>query len=96
MFSKVGKDRSLWTMILEKAFAKYYGNYNHIVGGDSYAALNTLSGGRGKRYESFKSRGTITSADALWDIITSHDAQGDMMTFSTAGGDPTVFSNVGI
>ena len=30
MFSSPGYDGSIWTAILEKAFAKYHGNYNHI------------------------------------------------------------------
>ena len=29
----IGKDGSLWGPILEKAFAKYHGNYLHTVGG---------------------------------------------------------------
>ena len=27
------KDGSLWGPILEKAFAKYHGNYHHLIGG---------------------------------------------------------------
>lgn len=39
LFSKVAADGSLWTVILEKAFAKYHGNYEHIEGGDASLAL---------------------------------------------------------
>ena len=30
LFSHVGKDESIWGSILEKAFAKYHGNYDHL------------------------------------------------------------------
>jgi len=29
--------------IIEKAFAKYHGNYEHIVGGDARKAARTMS-----------------------------------------------------
>lgn len=44
LFAGVGFDKSLWVSILEKAFAKYHGNYAHIVGGDSRKAVRTLYG----------------------------------------------------
>ena len=39
LFTKPGDDGSLWTAILEKAFAKYYGNYEHIAGGQAQMAI---------------------------------------------------------
>jgi calpain-15 len=33
-YSKVGTDGSLWGPIMEKAFAKFHGNYARIVAGD--------------------------------------------------------------
>jgi hypothetical protein len=44
VFTKMGLDDAIWAPILEKAFAKYHGNYSHIVGGDSRLAARTLSG----------------------------------------------------
>ena len=44
IFSKVGLDDSVWTPVLEKAFAKVNGNYNHIQGGNPRVAARTLSG----------------------------------------------------
>lgn len=38
-----GEAGSLWVPIIEKAFAKYHGNYEHIVGGDVRAAVRTMS-----------------------------------------------------
>ena len=34
LFSRVTPDGAMWPVILEKAFAKYYGNYRHIAGGN--------------------------------------------------------------
>ena len=44
LFAKVSEDGSLWAPLLEKAFAKYHGNYQHIAGGDTRIALKTLAG----------------------------------------------------
>ena len=34
LFAKVSEDSAIYVPILEKAFAKYHGNYAHIKGGD--------------------------------------------------------------
>jgi len=41
----MGDDSSLWGPLIEKAFAKYWGNYGHIVGGASQMAVRTMLGG---------------------------------------------------
>ena len=33
-YSKIGQDGALWGPIMEKAFAKFHGNYARIVAGD--------------------------------------------------------------
>ena len=45
MFAHMGDDSSLWGPLIEKAFAKYWGNYGHIVGGASQMAVRTMLGG---------------------------------------------------
>lgn len=42
VFANQGADGSMWGALLEKAFAKYWGNYSHIVGGQSSAAIMTM------------------------------------------------------
>ena len=37
-------------MILEKAYAKVYGNYEHIVGGQPYEAIKDLTGAPGQSF----------------------------------------------
>jgi len=45
VFGHLGDDNSMWGVLLEKAFAKYHGNYKHIVGGWPSRAVSTLNGG---------------------------------------------------
>ena len=33
-YARIGKDGSIWGAIMEKAFAKFHGNYARIVAGD--------------------------------------------------------------
>jgi len=44
LFAAVSEDKGLWGPIIEKAFAKYHGNYEHIIGGSPNYAVRTLSG----------------------------------------------------
>ena len=44
LFSHVSDDSAMWMPILEKAFAKYHGNYQHIVAGSPFTSTRTLSG----------------------------------------------------
>lgn len=37
-------DNGLWAPLLEKAFAKLYGNYKHLGGGQTYSAINAMTG----------------------------------------------------
>jgi calpain-15 len=50
-FTKTSEEE-LWPMLLEKAYAKAYGNYDKIVGGDPVYALRDLTGAPFKRIES--------------------------------------------
>jgi len=40
--SSRGDRGSLWVPIIEKAFAKYHGNYQHIIGGNPAASARTM------------------------------------------------------
>jgi hypothetical protein len=80
-----GNDGSLWNTIIEKAFAKFHGNYAHIEGGDPGKAVQVLTGGPVVNYD-HKEIGT----DDLWNKIVAHDAAGDIMTcVSPPGSDKT-------
>ena len=43
LYAYIGPDMSIWGAIMEKAFAKYHGNYARIVGGDVVDGINTLN-----------------------------------------------------
>jgi hypothetical protein len=43
-FAKPGKDLSIWMMIVEKAFGKWYGNYQNLVGGWMAYAVSAVNG----------------------------------------------------
>ena len=74
-----GVDGSLWGAILEKAFAKYHGNYSHTDAGDPTVALKTLHGAPATYHMHTKE----LALDKLWKIIKAADAAGHMMTALT-------------
>ena len=43
-FGGLGKDGSVWGAVIEKAFAKYYGAYEHMIGGFMERAVTALNG----------------------------------------------------
>ena len=71
----LGTDGSLWPPILEKAFAKYYGNYVHLVGGAPQMAIKTLNGAPVKYVE----HSDATEAK-IWEEMLAAEKRGDMMT----------------
>ena len=44
IYAMVGADGAIWGPILEKAFAKFHGNYQHIIGGSPKLAIRTIIG----------------------------------------------------
>lgn len=44
LYSLLGNDTPLWGAILEKAFAKRYGNYEHVTEGVPSEAIRALTG----------------------------------------------------
>ena len=87
LFAHVGPDQALWMSILEKAFSKYHGNYEHIVAGNPMNALRTLHGAPWSSvwHEPVDWDPTKESLEAvpLWDRISAWDQEDDMITAST-------------
>ena len=86
LYAYIGPDMSIWGAIMEKAFAKYHGNYARIVGGDVVDGINTLNNSPYERnWHGYDS-------GSPWDMIVEHDVQRGMMaagTPCTSGSDDT-------
>ena len=75
-------DKSLWPSFLEKAFAKFWGNYFRTEGGLPELAIRTLLGGP---YSDWNHEDSSTTAEVLWDAFKAADAGNDMIQAWTPG-----------
>ena len=82
IYAKIGEDGAIWGPILEKAWAKYHGNYNHISSGDPAMAIRTITGAPYKKM----SHGGVTE-DKLYAFLKEGDENRDIMTCGTKGND---------
>ena len=75
VFAGVGKDGSAWGAVVEKMFAKFYGNYEHIIGGWMVYAVAALNG-------SPFSEMTHAGADkqAIWNYVDTANQDTDIIT----------------
>jgi calpain-15 len=73
----------LWAPILEKAFAKRYGNYEHITSGKPSEAVRALTGTPYKEYL----HGTLT-VEVLWQLVSSRDKFDDFIMVGTENAGP--------
>jgi len=62
-------EKELWVILLEKAYAKAYGSYWDIVGGDPVHALRDLTGAPYDRIEDFK------DLDQAWSQLKEANAK---------------------
>ena len=82
IYADMGKDSAMWMPVLEKAFAKYHGNYEHIIGGNPMVAARTLSGAP---YES--DYHSEISKEDLWTKMMQFNDTDDLIMAGTGGGD---------
>lgn len=75
-FSK-GDQNEIWVMLLEKAYAKVYGSYWNIVGGDPVHALRDLTGAPYERIEDLK------DINETWQKLVAFHAQNFILTCFT-------------
>lgn len=78
-FSKTDQNE-LWVILLEKAYAKAYGSYWEIVGGDPVHALRDLTGAPYDRIENFD------NMDEAWSQLKEANAKQFMLTCFTYSG----------
>ena len=79
-FGLAGTDKSLWLPLLEKAYAKAVGNYQHMVGGRMARGVRSIVGGA---FESHVH--SSTTADKLWKELSAHDGSNDIINSGTTG-----------
>lgn len=75
-FSKT-EQQELWVILLEKAYAKAYGSYWEIIGGDPVHALRDLTGAPYDRVEDF------SDLDKAWQQIYEANKKNYMLTCFT-------------
>ena len=70
IYAGVGRDKSVWGPLMEKAFAKFHGSYEAIASGTPEKALNTLAGSPNIDFM----HAEIT-VDDLWEKLVRHGEQ---------------------
>ena len=81
IYAEVSNDLGLWGPIIEKAFAKRYGNYEHIIGGLPSEAVRSLTGSPFVEYL-HKDR----NLEEMWQLLSTHDLENDFITCGTESG----------
>ena len=85
LYATVSEDGAIWSPILEKAMAKYLGNYEAMNGGFEKFAFQALLGAPFREHWTDE-----VSVEELWQILTSEDRNESLMTvgsFYSNGGD---------
>ena len=75
----IGADGSLWGPILEKAFAKYHGNWLHIEGGVPAMATKTIYGAPAKYIDHTMEWGENIPAATIWKEVSAAVGRGDVI-----------------
>ena len=91
IYADMGKDSAMWMPVLEKAFAKYHGNYEHIVGGNPMVAVRTMSNAP---YES--DYHNEISKDELWTRMMQFNDSDDLILAGTGGGNDSTNNAQGL
>ena len=80
LFAHVSDDSSLWGPIIEKAFAKFQGNYQRIEEGNPAESTRKLTGAP-SRYVNH----VDTEVGDLWNIIEDNDLSDNLIQSLTPG-----------
>ena len=86
-FSSIGKDKAMWMPILEKAFSKLNGNYQHTIGGDMSMAAEQILGGMSRSISHRMGEGGLSESEKkdLWEQMLAHNGKDGMMWTGTPG-----------
>ena len=77
LYARIGLDHSVWGPLIEKAFSKYLGSYETVIGGVPSFALQILAGSPG-----YSITHRDVSKDDLWDILSKEDKTTAMITLA--------------
>jgi len=91
LFAHVGDGSSIWGALIEKAFAKYHGNYEHIVGGAPAVAARTLHGGPSDNLWH-----ADYTMEQVWAKLVEHDGKDDILQAGTPGNDDSTTNSDGL
>ena len=80
MYASTSEDKAIFGPILEKAFAKYHGNYEHIIGGNPASAIKTLYGAPWTQLEH-----KDVDEDTLWNTLKASDENDNVIQCGTMG-----------
>ena len=80
VFAGLGKDGSVWGALVEKAFGKYYGNYERLVAGLMADAVSALNGSPSESISHSPWGGTPLTTDDIWNKIVAAKIDGDIVT----------------
>jgi len=89
--------KEIWPLIIEKAYAKMYGNYPNIEGGLVDAALADLTNGAPARFDLTESNVKVMyDSGELWDKLVYWHQKGYLMGAGSPQGKDTDVSRLGI
>lgn len=104
LFAKLGHDGAYWVPMFEKAWAKFNGNFNQIVGGSEGEAMYALTGApyhamikydperQSRRYSN-----NFDTFDELWSAINGAFEKGYTVSVGTKGnGDDSLSTSSGM
>ena len=82
-YGQVGSNEALWGPLIEKALAKYVGNYWHLDTGINADGVTMLNG---SPYDEIRhwDKNNRMSVDEFWDLIQSHDRDRSIMTVKSS------------
>ena len=88
---------NLWGMLIEKAYAKFYGSYESIEGGVVHIGLAELTGGAAEFVDMEDDEGRAAVQDgSLWKKLLKYRIAGYLMGAGSPAGKDTDISNLGI
>ena len=82
IFAKVGEDGSLWGLLFEKLFAKYFGNYEMIDAGHSAVGIEVATGSPYTNWSHWSIQDDEFYLEQLWEQLVNKFDNGYTMVTS--------------